>query len=69
MFDFNNPFYRPLWKRVAVVALPGTWGAFEFVAGSPFWGVLFCGAAALAFHGLFIAFEPRDTDVDSKDEE
>ena len=44
--------------------LPG-----EFVGGSPFWGMLFCAAGAWAFHGLFIAFDPRDPDAATKDEE
>ena len=59
LFDFNDPFFKPLWLRVAIVAIAGGWGLFEFVAGAPFWGVLFVGMAALAFHGLFIAFDPR----------
>ena len=60
LFDFNDPFFRPLWLRVVLVAVSALWSVFEFAAGSPFWGVLFLGIAALAFHGLFIAFEPRE---------
>lgn len=60
LFDFNDPFFRPLWLRVAIVAVAGGWGIFEFATGAPFWGVLFCGAAVAAFHGLFIAFDPRE---------
>ena len=67
--DFNDPFYKPLWIRIAVVALPAAWGIFEFVSGTPFWGALFCAASALAFHGLFIAFEPREKETDAKDGE
>lgn len=60
LFDFNDPFFRPLWIRIAVVAVPALWGVFEFVSGAPFWGVLFLALAAAAFHGLFIAFDPRE---------
>jgi hypothetical protein len=60
LFDFDHPFFKPLWVRVAVVAFAGGWGVFEFLSGSPFWGVLFLAIAAVAFHGLFIAFNPRD---------
>ncbi|GAB4347496.1 MAG: hypothetical protein Kow0026_00940 [Oricola sp.] len=69
LFDFNDPFYRPLWIRIAVVAIPALWGVFELAAGSPFWGILFCGAAALAFYGLFITYEPREPATDRNDEE
>ena len=57
-FDFNNPFYRPLWVRLVVVGASLGWGLVEFVIGSPFWGVLFCGMGAVALHKLFIAFDP-----------
>lgn len=69
LFDFNHPFYRPLWIRIAVVAACLAWGLFEFVGGSPFWGALFCGLAAIAFHGLFIAFEPRDPEPEEPERE
>ncbi len=66
-FDFNNPFFKPLWLRIAVVAVSGLWGLFEFVSGAPVWGVLFCGVAVLAFHGLFVAFDPREPGEDDPD--
>ena len=59
LFDFNDPFFRPLWIRILLVAVAGGWGVLEFATGSPFWGIIFCAIAAVAFHGLFIAFEPR----------
>jgi hypothetical protein len=62
-FDFNHPFYRPLWIRVLIVVLTGGWGIFEFIGGSPFWGTIFCGTSALAFHNLFIAFDPREPEA------
>lgn len=67
LFDFNDPFFRPLWLRIAIVLVAGGWGVFEFVSGSPFWGTLFVGAAALAFHGLFIAFDPHEPESGKKD--
>lgn len=69
LFDFNDPFYRPLWLRIAIVTVCFGWGVFEFVSGSPFWGVVFWGVAAFAFHGLFIAFNPRDPEKTETDEE
>lgn len=58
MFDLNHPFFIPLWRRVAVVAVTLAWGLFEFASGSPFWGTLFLGIGGYAFWGLFIAFDP-----------
>lgn len=69
LFDFNDPFFKPLWLRVAVVAVACGWGIFEFIAGAPFWGVLFCGLGVLAFHGLFLKFEPRDAKAKDETEE
>lgn len=66
-FDFNDPFFKPLWIRIAVVGLALGWAAFEFASGAPFWGILFGAAGAWAFYGLFIAFNPRDVSPPSKD--
>jgi hypothetical protein len=60
LLDFNDPFYKPLWLRILIVAITAGWSVFEFFGGTPFWGVIFLGAAAFAFHGLFIAFNPRE---------
>jgi hypothetical protein len=68
LLDFNDPFYNPLWLRIIIVAVVAGWGLFEFVTGSPFWGVIFVGAAAFAFHGLFIAFNPSEPEQESKTE-
>jgi len=68
LFDFNNPFFKPLALRIAVVAICTLWSVFEFVSGAPFWGVLFGGIAAIAFHGLFITFEPREPKSDETSE-
>ncbi len=45
--DLNHPFFRPLWRRVALVAFCGAWSLFEwFYVGDAFWGVM-TGAVAL----------------------
>lgn len=64
LFDFNDPFFKPLWIRIAVVALSALWGVFELVSGNNFWGLLFLAIAAVAFHGLFIAFAPREPETE-----
>ncbi|MBO6552778.1 MAG: DUF3329 domain-containing protein [Roseitalea sp.] len=59
-FDFDHPFFRPLWRRIATVGVTASWGIFEFLMGNHFWGTLFVGIGALSFYGLFITFNPRD---------
>ncbi|UUP18608.1 DUF3329 domain-containing protein [Nitratireductor thuwali] len=58
--DASHPFFRPLWRRVLVVAICIGWGLFEFVSGAPFWGILFTGAGAYAAWVLLIAKTPDD---------
>lgn len=60
--DSGHPFFRPLWRRVAVVLVCLGWGLFEFVSGSPFWGMLFTGAGAYAAWELLIAYAPDETE-------
>lgn len=63
-FDFNDPFFKPLWIRIAVVVAPALWAVVELASGQTFWGVLFLAISAVAFHGLFIAFSPREPETD-----
>lgn len=59
-FDFDHPFFRPLWLRATVVAFCLGWAAFEIVAGSPGWAMLFGGIGLYAGYRLFFVFAPRD---------
>lgn len=67
LFDFNHPFFKPLWLRIAIVVVCLGWGAFEFVAGAAFWGTVFCAVGALAAYGFFVTFAPREPD-DTQDD-
>ena len=63
--DTDHPMFRPLWVRILIVALAGGWAGFEFVAGTPLWGVLFGGMAAYAGWKFFL--DPgRDRGPDPK---
>ena len=64
-FDFDNPFYRPLWRRIAIVGFSAAWSVFEFAIGSPFWGMLIGGIAAFVFYNLFAAYDPGEPDSDA----
>ncbi len=58
--DPQNPFYRPLWRRVLVTGICLGWGLFELVTGSPFFAILFGAAGVYCAHQFFIAFDPKD---------
>lgn len=62
LLDTDHPFFAPRWRRVAIVALTLAWALFEFVAGSPFWGVLFGAIGLYAAHAFFIASAPKTPD-------
>ena len=62
LIDRDHPFFAPLWRRVAIVAVTLGWAAFEFVAGSALWGI---GVGALGLYSayeFFILFEPKNPD-------
>lgn len=60
--DVQHPFFRPIWRRVAVVAICLGWAVFEFVSGAPFWGMLFGAIGLYCAHQFFLAFDPPDDD-------
>lgn len=60
MFDFNDPWFKPLWRRVLVALLTLGWGLFELISGSPGWSILFLALGGYASYRLFLVFEPRD---------
>ena len=64
--DTDYPAFKPLWVRLAVVAVAAGWGVFEFATGSPFWGVLFLGLAAYAVRGFVLDFNPDGGGPDGK---
>ncbi len=49
MFSLQDAFYRPLWIRVAIVAVCTIWALFEYLNGSPGWAMLFGAVGAWAF--------------------
>lgn len=41
LIDPAHPFYRPLWRRVVIVAVTAGWFGFELLAGaSQMWAVI-----------------------------
>ena len=59
-FDLRHPIFRPLARRVAVVAISGGWALVELSGGNLFWALLFGGAAAYCAWVFFVVFDPQD---------
>ncbi len=58
LIDTTHEFYRPKWRRIAIVATTVVWTAFELlVSHSAFWTVLAAGVCALTFWALLIDYK------------
>ena len=51
------PFFRPLWRRIAVTAIPFGWLVFELLAGSPLWALAFAGLGGYAVWQFFLTWQ------------
>ncbi len=60
MKDSEHPFFRPLWRRVVVVAVCLAWSVIEFATGTPFWGVIALGFTGYAVWQFFYLYMPVD---------
>ncbi|KMK69000.1 hypothetical protein [Puniceibacterium sp. IMCC21224] len=60
LFDLRQPFFLPLWRRVATLAVAGGWAVVELVSGSPGWAALFAALAIYCAYEFFVAFNPDD---------
>ncbi len=73
MKDRDVNFFRPLWRRVAVMAVCVVWAGLELYGRDQTWIVITLGLTAYAVWTLFISF-PKDAPVpavpviDSKEE-
>ncbi|MER8477388.1 DUF3329 domain-containing protein [Mesorhizobium sp. M1163] len=65
MKDSEHPFFRPLWRRVVIVAVCLVWSAIEFATGTPFWGMIALGFAGYAVWQFFYLYKPADEDKPS----
>ncbi|MEM8540104.1 MAG: DUF3329 domain-containing protein [Pseudomonadota bacterium] len=55
LFDFKDPFFKPLWIRVLIFAICIGWGLLELSMGANFWGALFIGMGLMAGYHFFMA--------------
>ncbi|WGW05534.1 hypothetical protein [Tropicibacter oceani] len=62
LLDPRHPFFRPLWRRVLIVALCFAWALFELVTGAPVWALLFAALGGYCAYLLLITFDPQPPD-------
>jgi hypothetical protein len=59
LIDQGHPFYRPLWRRLAIVGVTAAWAGFELlVSGDGLWIAISCGMLALSAWTFLIAWNP-----------
>lgn len=62
LFDVQTPFFRPLWRRIAVTAVCFAWTAVEIATGAVFWAILFGAASIYLAWQFFVVFRPPPDD-------
>jgi hypothetical protein len=59
LIDPNHPFYRPLWRRVLIVAVCLGWAIVEASTSEPFWAILVGAVGIYAAWMLLLNFNPK----------
>ena len=54
--DADHPWFRPMWRRVLMVAIPATIAAVDIYHGNFGWALIFGGLGAYAVYIFFIAW-------------
>ncbi|SON54688.1 hypothetical protein HDIA_1147 [Hartmannibacter diazotrophicus] len=55
--DSQHPFFRPVWRRYAVIAVALVWAAAEWIGGSPMWGSIAIAMAIYGYWSLILNYE------------
>ncbi len=67
--DADHPFFRPLWRRIAILVVCLLWAALEFYGGSPNWGMIALAFAGYAAYAYLIRYNPPDENKNAPAEE
>jgi hypothetical protein len=62
LLEADHPFFKPLWRRVAVVAVCFGWAGFEYWTDNPGWAALFGFMGLIAGYQFFLAPKRKDTE-------
>ena len=58
----DHPFYKPFWRRIAIVIVVALWAAFEtFIAKSDLWMAISIATLAYSVWAFLVIFpKPKD---------
>jgi hypothetical protein len=56
MNDREHPFFRPLWRRVALVVFCAAWTAWEYYNQEELWGMIALGMTAYGAYTFLWAY-------------
>ncbi|MCB1394581.1 MAG: DUF3329 domain-containing protein [Rhodobacter sp.] len=63
LIDADHPFFRPLWRRVVVVAFCLGWAGFEALTQSPGWALMIGALGLYAAWVLLVDWrDPKEKD-------
>jgi hypothetical protein len=64
LIDAGHPFYKPLWRRLLIVAIVAMWAAYEFlVSKEMLWMSLSAGMLAYAVWVFLIGWKSGENTV------
>jgi hypothetical protein len=67
MFNFNIPFFRPLWIRIVTVLVCFAWAGVELANGATVWAMLFVGLGGFVGYQMFFNWSDPDDPDDPDD--
>ncbi|MBG1233164.1 DUF3329 domain-containing protein [Aestuariivirga litoralis] len=59
----ENPFYRPLWRRIAILAVTGGWAFYDgVIAREPIWTMVWGAIFVYSFYAFIINYpkQPKE---------
>lgn len=62
LIETEHPFYKPLWRRVLIVAFCLGWAGFEYFNNAPLWALGFAAIGIYCGYMFFYAFDPQDNE-------
>ena len=58
MKDADHPFFRPLWRRIAIVAFCAAWAVWEYSNNQAMWATIAGGMAAYGAWVFLVTYKP-----------
>ncbi|MDG1103348.1 MAG: hypothetical protein P8N75_08230 [Ascidiaceihabitans sp.] len=65
--ELRHPFFRPLWRRITLIAVLAGWTVVEATAGNPVWALLMAGIGIYSSYVFFIDFILPDDEKSSSE--